>query len=493
MSTSENKRFPEFTLEHRSSGDLRVSLSESSTWCPDLCVFGACLLRARSPQSAAISAQVSLTSMASDGAESAGSRFSGSADDLYAVLKPFVIKQGVSFCRYADESKTVTAGKLQRGLDGVEGHHDLLAALKKLQSNLSFPQTTVKGSLDLIHERHGQKWRMTSTEHADWKETLARRIRNLCRAVAQGELKSASSKWVRSLPWNAALDEVGDASTPSTSKRANESRPKITGKSKDADTSTTYGFDKELHLPYRIKPGKRMETGLPLTADATTDENGWLMAEWPDGEQAPIENVTADVLRGLITGRTSKGQGTGELWSMEHKSSHNHVCVKQKVDHWLLLVGYEQAKHLVCVKMNLWAPIADEREQVETSHPSCVQGVEFMKKLMTRYCNGEIEKHQLNNEKNKLLKEAGLKTVQAKTARKRPAAASTQPEGHAEKQRRAVAPVQPNKDEDDEEKNSEAAEDEEEEDEDVVAKSEVPVQRSSSWMAKPFASVLDSL
>jgi len=303
----------------------------------------------------------------------------------------------------------------------------LLAALHGLQENLVFKKTTVEEALDLILEKHGKSWgRMTETERIDWKETLTRRLRNLCRAVSQGECKTRNATWVKALPWHAAngTEEPGIAAKPEAANL--ETTPPPQKRSRMSPTTAgdefKFGFDNEVMLPYRTQGNGTPETGLPLTADAAV-QDGWLVAEWPDGMTAPIEGMTAERFRGLVAARSARPSGNGELWSGTHCSSKNHVCLKQKVDHWLLIVAYEQSRNLVSARLHTWGKIDDEREQVPPSHPACVGGVAFMKKLMERYCSGELEQGQLQQAKNEMLKAAGFKTP-ANSSMKRPAAAT---------------------------------------------------------------------
>jgi len=345
-------------------------------------------------------------------------------------VKPIVVARGRSFCTYADESKRLTDAKLVHGQHGVEGHHSLLAALNGLQENLVFKKSTVEEAMDLIFEKHGKSFgRMTEGERADWKETLTRRLRNLCRAVSQGDCKSRNAAWVKALPWHAASgtdhEEPGVAAKPQAAVLETtpppQKRSRISCKTTAGD-EFKFGFDNEVMLPYRTRGNGTPETGLPLTADAAV-QDGWLVAEWPDGMTAPIEGMTAEKFRQLVAARTARPSGIGELWSGTHCSSKNHVCLKQKVDHYLLIVAWEQSRNLVSARLHTWGKIEDEREQVPPSHPACVGGVAFMKKLMERYCRGELEQGQLQQAKNEMLKAEGFKTP-VNFSMKRPAAAT---------------------------------------------------------------------
>ena len=66
---------------------------------------------------------------------------------------------------------------------------------KKAQHNLSFPKTTIVSALNILVKIHEIKesWQMTDSEESDFVITVGRRIRNLCKMVAQGELKSKNA------------------------------------------------------------------------------------------------------------------------------------------------------------------------------------------------------------------------------------------------------------------------------------------------------------
>ena len=93
------------------------------------------------------------------------------------------LRSGPAFCRYADESANVSKAVLKRGPTGVEGHSELLAAVKEVQHNLSFPKTTIISGLNmLVRTSEIQKsWKMTDSEETDFVTTVGRKIRNLCR------------------------------------------------------------------------------------------------------------------------------------------------------------------------------------------------------------------------------------------------------------------------------------------------------------------------
>ena len=374
---------------------------------------------------------------------SAPQRFDGNAVELVAVMMPFA-DADCAFCKYADESKNVKDAKVVHGDRGVEGHRDLLQALYGIQPNLSFSKGVMEGALEMMIKKTAKKWRMTTTEQTDWLITMSRRIRNLCRVVSQAQLKNPQPSWMKQFP---------SIVTPHSAKKAAKSPAKY-----------KYTFDTELQLPVRTRLSDNFaEPGLPMTADSELDSDGFLMAEWPDGEMAAMPDMTPESLRGMI--KAKAGSKCGELFGMDHKESNNRVSLRQKIDRTLLMVAYEQSKILVCVRMNLFAKIEDERCQTDPEHPACKAAVEFLKPLVVKYCCGQVERGKLNDLKHQMLKDQNVKSIQKSVPMKRPAGAMKKP---------SAAVKAPDSDDDagdeagfeekqEEEEEEEATEDEEEE------------------------------
>ena len=303
--------------------------------------------------------------------------FRGDADRLVDALRPLVEEHGPSFCRYGDESKNCSDAKLVHGDRGVEGHHSLLGAMKALQANLVFPKIIIHKALQKIYEENRAKWRLSQAESQDYIETLSRRLRNLCRCCAQGEVKSKDSAWVRDLPWNRGQ---AISSTPAAPLKAISSTP----------AAPKASFDTELLLPYRFK-GTVKETGLPIDL-ARCKELGRVVASWPDGSEEEVDSLTLERLECLVGSRPGRARSSPDLWEMEHHISRHTVSVRQKVDRNLLVILFEQKRQILQVYMRSFGEVADERYQVPDTHPACVAAVEFMSTIGEKYCKGDLQK-----------------------------------------------------------------------------------------------------
>ena len=117
-----------------------------------------------------------------------------------------------TLCVYDDETATVGGSKLLRGSSGVDGCHAILSVLRSVQAKLCFPKRDVHNGLLLaLSKVKLAVWKsMEPRQCADWADTHTKRIRNLCRAVAQGELRSPSAERTRALPWRRRVDHDHD-------------------------------------------------------------------------------------------------------------------------------------------------------------------------------------------------------------------------------------------------------------------------------------------
>jgi hypothetical protein len=120
-----------------------------------------------------------------------------------------------------------------------------------------------------------------------------------------------------------------------------------------------------------------------------------------------------------MTSRSSKG--AGELWRGLHKDTQHDVVIRQKVDRHLLLIMVEQSKQITQVFMHSFGRVHDERVQLPVEDVVCQDAVRFLAIIAKKYCDGELTRDQLSNEKDKMMKAEGL--VNHPALMKRPAAA----------------------------------------------------------------------
>ena len=324
-------------------------------------------------------------------------RYHGSGADLFESLKQFVAKTGPSFCTYKDESQKVQKAKqIKTGKGSVTDNLKLLGHLHGLQENLAFKRKTLKEMLWKCTENKDflakdRRWNMTAPEKSDYVETMTRRIRNLCRCThqAQGDTKMcAHGSWIDKLPWKQPAKEVKEV----------KKKEEASGSGIDHN-ATTYGFMKELLLPYRQRPGSNhKDTGLPIEVPNDCDQDACATATWPDGSTHEVPITYGELALLLRPGTTNPS--VGALVNTETATTHHRVTVWQRVDRNLLMSIYEQAKQIRCVKMSLFAPIEDQHSQQLATHPAVVAALEVMIPLAKDYAAGIIERKNMTWEKN---------------------------------------------------------------------------------------------
>lgn len=349
--------------------------------------------------------------------------FAGSASAIAEVLENFAASP--SLCKYSDESDTTGKAKLVRGDLGIEGGHQLLTELHGLQPNLSFTKNQIRAALSLVLKKlieHSKdtstkSWaaKLTKQEQTDWLETLQRRIRNMCRIAAQGQLKSPNTAWVKALPWlckavaakskpkaqtmrkkEPVIDEdaAGEGELEDNENEEEEAEEEleeeeaeqpepddadpedddvtvvaarlgnpttVRGASANSASTTTYGFLAELMLPFRQKAlSATKEPGLPIQLQDGAADEAPVVGEWPDGEKHAIADCSHGRYK-LLTVK-KKAASEGSEWETEAKDTKHKIALCQKVDRNLLLIMQEQSRQVCMVQLRVFDDIADEKK-----------------------------------------------------------------------------------------------------------------------------------
>ena len=113
---------------------------------------------------------------------------------------------------------------------------------------------------------------------ADWAGTHKKRIRNLCQAVAPGELRSPSTECVRGLPWRRSHDHDHDDIDGSCG-ATDDAHADSAAKPNDA-LCYYYGFDSEVMLAWRAETAS-----LPLAIPQGAADSDEVQAGWADGHR----------------------------------------------------------------------------------------------------------------------------------------------------------------------------------------------------------------
>ena len=116
---------------------------------------------------------------------------------------------GKSWLQYSEETGD---GYAPASPKRVALKYAYLDVLHTEQSSISLKPSTVKSLMGLIFDTCTETWKMSSKHGAARVTTMSTRRTNLCRVVAQGEIKRRGQKkgprLVGALPWNAREERL---------------------------------------------------------------------------------------------------------------------------------------------------------------------------------------------------------------------------------------------------------------------------------------------
>jgi hypothetical protein len=152
--------------------------------------------------------------------------------------------------------------------------------------------------------------KLTADEGKDWVKTIANRIANLNRKVAQGCLRNPNVPWVKKLPWNTGL----------------------------TTEALSCGFDEEHLLAWVTPHGKPAEKvlSLPLVVDHQALPHAAVLATFADGTVREVPGLTMGRLKSLLD-RTTTSTSYGPLHEFEAIDTKHKITVVQRVDRALLI------------------------------------------------------------------------------------------------------------------------------------------------------------
>ena len=382
-------------------------------------------------------------------------RFCGDVDALAAQVSAIAVAKGRSFCKWPDESETL--GEAALHVDKVEPEHDLLLVLKRAQDNLCFSRKQVETVVEKVITE--SKWKLAAADKEDMIKIMARRIRNMCRAVHQAELKSSSRHpptWIQHLPWHRAEDEreeedgawqrnrkirakslprVGnaDAAEQTAIKDARgRTMRRCQAKTAEGVPTYAYGWDSEAFRAWRVSSASRSglkELSEPLQVLAGAAPDDFMVGQWRDGDQHEIA-ITVEAFK-LQTERRVSGECRSILWSEEHDRTHHSLKVCQKTDRALLCYIAEQSRQICQARMDLFGEVPDQWSLLPLDNPTLLAAKSFMVKIAMRYKTDELDLKSIKAARDAELKSLGLysqkkplptKLGECVLTRKRPAA-----------------------------------------------------------------------
>jgi hypothetical protein len=365
--------------------------------------------------------------------------YTGKPSELAEALRTIVEAKGKSFCRYPCEAELIADAKVYP--KSMEVEDDLIFALYTENESMAYTKKQIEKTLDIILASNNEKWKMSSESIVDWRETMCRRIRNLCRCISQkiGKKESGKTKWFKDLRvYKVSREDVAEEpkdeaiGVEQDEKNAAEECDGCDGCDDDAPIAKllpppstqkifTIKFDHELMLATRKENKKDMksETSKPFE-DRGTPGHEIAEAEFLDGTKHKVPGLTWEGFRALI--RSKKAKGLGALLSLEHKTTKHAITIAQRVDRKLLLSIYEQGRQKLQVQMDLFGVVEDHSKQLKLESETLQKAIAFMTPIATRFANDELSGDALTAERDRLLKSEGILATSKKCTTKRPAA-----------------------------------------------------------------------
>ena len=120
--------------------------------------------------------------------------YRGEPKQLAARLMPLAISRGKSLCRYPCETEKIEDAKVIA--KAMQAEDDLILALYDENNAMAYTKKQMEQGLQIVLNERQKTWKMSDVECADWKETMCRRIRNMCRCISQ----KLSNKRIRTKP-----------------------------------------------------------------------------------------------------------------------------------------------------------------------------------------------------------------------------------------------------------------------------------------------------
>ena len=250
------------------------------------------------------------------------------AKDLATLLRPYCA--GVTWLQYAEAfADAVDPSKVTK-------HKDLLHALQGAQGNLLFKQKDMaEAFLDIARERtQVGDWDLREAEAHDWAVTMGRRVRAMCRHVAQAIVKSPRTPWLRLLELPPAA-----SGTPAVPAQVAAPVP---------EEVCFFGVDDELQKAWRVRAGGgQRELCARMDSPAGAAASDAMVATWAEGTQRPVPGLSVQRHAAVVGARAVAATGEADLhWKAEHPQTRHTVSVTKKRDRQVLIVINEQRKQV---------------------------------------------------------------------------------------------------------------------------------------------------
>ena len=150
-------------------------------------------------------------------------------------------------------------------------------------------------------------------------------------------------------------------------------------------------------LPIKTS-GSHTEPGLPVDPNGHEDSEE-VVAEWPDGSSHNLTGFTYADFKKLLGKRA--GGDMGSYFTIQQKGTGHKVHIAQRVDRKLLMVVFEQGKHVLGLKLNLFAEISDESQRLPKEHHAVQEALKLLNPIAADFANLKLQKFDLMQARDK--------------------------------------------------------------------------------------------
>ena len=302
------------------------------------------------------------------------------------TIREYAQEKGRLWLDYDECKKTDDAKVLP---DKIIASYALLGLLhKKHTTNLSFKQRDVTEAIGLAMDKVEPAWfGVLPQDRDDYVTTMTRRLRNLCRVVANTK-KNSKAAWLLGLPWKENEKDSDDS----------DSEEPVVSKKPAAEVS--YGFLAEIGQVYR-RYGSDEERTDNISIPSDADDDAPVIATFQDGTDAPIPALSCGQWRQIQTGRQNL-QNANTVFTGMHKDTKHKITVALRREdgrHTLMSI-FEQSRQICQINIEKFGPLAEPRTEIKAAA--------FMTDIAKEYCRGTFERENIYTVRDAAVAEAGL-------------------------------------------------------------------------------------
>lgn len=274
-------------------------------------------------------------------------RYQGGADAIADIVSPYATT--ARWLQYAERD--------DEGIDAkvIKKFWPMILELEKLQSNLAFKKTTTEEAMDLILSNAAWKAKLEQKDHNDWRNTMAARLRVLCRHTQQSKLKDVA--------WLARLRK-GEATTEGSQEQKGEETKNEGCKPKAEETKNEgaqhcgenkdklYGFDYELKAAWRTTPRDTIEHTSDIFVKPGAADDDMVFARFDDGEEKEVAGVLVKDFREMMQRPAKRRHASTLVWSAT--CDEGELVVRPRTDRTKLMSLYLNNKQICMAKVDLF-------------------------------------------------------------------------------------------------------------------------------------------